>query len=112
MKFEEDDILLRIFMSEKTIRHGRPLYETIIVKARELGLAGATVLRGVLGFGADRRMHTSKLVDLMDNLPVVIEIIDQKSKIDILLPFLDEVIDDAFVTLETVHVIKYRHGSA
>ncbi len=107
---EEDDVMLRIFMGEKTQHHGHALYEAIVLKARELGLAGATVLRGILGYGADRRLHTSKLVDLMDDLPVVVEIVDTADKINLLRPYLDEVLEKAFVTLETVHVIKYRHG--
>jgi PII-like signaling protein len=108
--FEEDDVLLRIYMSEDSRHHhGHPLYEAVVLKARELGLAGATVLRGVLGFGADRRLHTSKLVDLMEDLPVVVEIVDTAENIAKLRPFLDEVLDKAFVTAENVHVVKYRH---
>ena len=108
--FEEDDVLLRIYTSEGSKHHhGYPLYEAVVLKARELGLAGATVLRGVLGFGADRRLHTSKLVDLMEDLPVVVEIVDTAENIAKLRPFLDEVLDVAFVTAENVHVLKYRH---
>ncbi|NNM67114.1 MAG: DUF190 domain-containing protein [Spirochaetales bacterium] len=88
--------------------HGHPLYEAVVLKARELGLAGATVLRGVMGFGADRRLHTSKLVDLMEDLPIVVEIVDTSENIARLRPFLDEVLDKAFVTVQNVHVLRYR----
>lgn len=107
---EEDDLLVRIFISEKEKVNGAPLYEYIVLKCRELGLAGATATRGILGYGADRRLHTSKLVDLSDNLPIIIEIIDTENNIAKLKPFLDEVIHKGFVTIEKVHVIKYRHG--
>ena len=108
-KIEEEDVLLRIYMGEKTTHHGHALYEAIVLKARELGLAGATVLRGVLGYSADRRLHTAKLVDLLDDLPVVVELVDSAENIERLRPYLDEVLDKAFVTLEKVHVIRYRH---
>ncbi len=105
---EEDDLLVRIFISEREKVHGTPLYEYIVLKCREMGMAGATVTRGILGYGADRRLHTSKLVDLSDNLPVIVEIIDTEENIAKLKPYLDEVINKGFVTIEKVHVIKYR----
>lgn len=108
MRIEEDDVLLRVFISEGARRGGRPVYEDIVLKARELGIAGATVLRGMLGYGASAHLHAAKLVDLSASLPVVVEIIDREEKLEAILPFIDEVVADGFVTLEKVHVIKYR----
>lgn len=107
-KIVEDDILVRIYISEKEHLNGKPLYEAIVLKVREMGLAGATVIRGIMGFGANRRMHTAKLLELSENLPIVVEIVDVEENIEKLLPFLDEVIKDGFVTMEKVHVTKYR----
>jgi hypothetical protein len=81
-----------------------------VLKARELNLAGATVLRGILGFGADSRIHSSKLLELSEDLPVVIEIVDTREKIDTLMPFIDQTVAEGLVTLEEVKVIKYRHS--
>jgi uncharacterized protein len=108
MKITEDDILLRISISEKTKLHGKPLYEAIVQKAMELNLAGATVSRGVMGFGSDKKLHTSKIVELSENLPVIVEIVENEENINKLLPYLDENVQDGFVTLEKVHVLKYR----
>ena len=108
MKIVEDDFLLRIFIGEDQKHHGKLLYETIIGKARELEMAGATVIRGIMGFGADKRIHTSKILDLTENLPVIVEIIDTEEKINQIIPFLDEVIEKGFMTMEKVHVFKYR----
>ena len=109
MKFTEEDLLLRIFLSETTQIKGLPLYEHIVMKAKELKLAGATVLRGVMGFGADSHLHSSKLVDLGVSLPVVIEIVDKEENIHKILPYLDETVIDGFMTIEKVSVIRYRH---
>jgi len=109
MKFIENDILLRIFISEKSKHHGKLIYELIVLKAKELKIAGATVSRGILGYGASFHLHSSKILDLSDNLPIIIEIIDAESEINKILPFIDEVVTDGFVTLEKVNVIKYRH---
>ena len=109
MHFIEDDILLRIRLGEKDMHEGRPLYEVIVQKARELDLAGATVLRGIMGFGADSRMHSAKLLSLSSDLPIVIEIVDSKENIDRLMPFLDRNLEEGIVTMEAVHVHKYRH---
>ena len=109
MHFEENDILLRIMLGENDMLRGRPLYECIVQKARELELAGATVLRGIMGFGADSRMHSAKLLSISSNLPIVIEIVDTKENIDRLMPFLDEHLEEGIVTMEAVHVHKYRH---
>lgn len=108
MKIPQDGCLLRIFLGESDRWEGYPLYEAIVRKARELHLAGATVLRGPMGFGANSRLHTTKILRLSEDLPIVIEIVDSKEKIDELLPHIDEMILEGLVTLEKVRVIKYR----
>lgn len=108
MKLTGEAQLLRIFIGESDKWHGRPLYEAIVLKARELHMAGATVLRGPMGFGAHSRLHTTKVLRLSEDLPIVIEIIDSREKIDALLPFIDEMVQDGLVTQEKVQVIKYR----
>jgi PII-like signaling protein len=100
MRIPETGYLLRIFIGESDKWQGTPLYEAIVLKARELHLAGATVLRGPMGFGANSRLHTT--------LPMVIEIVDGKDKIDELMPYIDEMVQEGLVTLERVEVIKYR----
>ncbi len=110
VKLPSEASLLRIFIGESDKVHGRPLSEIIVEKARELGLAGATVLRGILGFGANSRIHTSKVLRLSEDLPLVIEIVDEEEKINTLLPELDKVIGEGLITLEKVRVIAYRHG--
>jgi PII-like signaling protein len=110
MKLPEDCVLLRVFIGESDQYKGRPLYEQIVLKARELNLAGATVIRGIMGYGAQSRIiHTTKLLELSTDLPVIIEIVDEKQNIDRLLPYLDETIADGLVTLEKMKVLKYRH---
>ena len=109
MKVSEDAVLLRIFLGESDKIKGKPLYHEIVKEARRLNMAGATVLRGILGFGADSRMHSTKLLTISEDLPVVIEIIDCKDKIDTLMPFIDEHVVEGLVTREKVHIIKYRH---
>ncbi|HOW43175.1 MAG TPA: DUF190 domain-containing protein [Candidatus Omnitrophota bacterium] len=109
MNLPQDGMLLRIFVGETDHYKGKALYEQIVLKARELNLAGATVVRGIMGFGADSRMHTAKLLRLSEDLPVVIEIVDTEEKLTALLPFLDEVVEEGLITLEKVRVIKYRH---
>jgi uncharacterized protein len=108
MKIPEDGYLLRIYIGEGDRWHGKPLYEVIVMKARELHLAGATVLRGPMGFGAHSRMHTAKVLRLSEDLPLIIEIVDAKEKIDELMPHIDEMVQEGLVTLERVQVIKYR----
>jgi hypothetical protein len=108
MKIPEQGFLLRIFLGESDRWHGKPLYEAIVLKARELHLAGATVLRGPMGFGANSRLHTAKILRLSEDLPIVIEIVDSKEKIDELLPHIDSMVVEGLVTLERVTVIKYR----
>ena len=108
MKIEEKDILLRIFISESEMYKGKPLYEKIIKEAYNLDLAGATLLKGMMGFGADKKIHSSKILTLSCSLPVVIEIVDRPENIRKIMPFLDEIITDGFVTTEYVNVIRYK----
>lgn len=110
MKLPEQAVLLRVFIGESDKKNGKPLYEQIVLKARELNMAGATALRGILGFGADSRLHSAKLLDLSEDLPVVIEVVDTKENIDRLMPFIDENVTEGLVTLEDIRVIKYRHS--
>ncbi len=111
MKIPEDGKLLRIFIGESDRWHHQPLYEAIVLKARELHLAGATVLRGPMGFGANSHLHTSKILRLSLDLPIVIEVVDTEEKINLLLPHLEEMVQDGLVTLEDVRVLKYRANS-
>lgn len=108
MKIPDEGYLLRVFIGESDKWQGRPLYEAIVLKARELQLAGATVLRGPMGFGANSRLHTAKILRLSEDLPVIIEIVDSREKIDELLPHLDVMVQEGLVTLERVQVIRYR----
>jgi PII-like signaling protein len=109
MHLPEDAVLLRIFIGESDRWNHRPLYEAIVMKARELHLAGATVLRGPMGFGAASRIHTAKILRLSMDLPIIIEIVDTEEKVNALLPALDEMMGSGLVTLEKVKVIHYRH---
>lgn len=108
MKLEGEAVLLRIFIGESDKWHGTPVYEAIVLKARELHMAGATVLRGPMGFGANSRLHTVKILRLSEDLPMVIEIVDTKEKVDAFLPHIEEMVQEGLVTMEKVHVIKYR----
>ncbi len=110
MKLPEQAVMLRIFIGESDRYKGKPLYEQIVLKARELDLAGATVTRGLMGFGADSRIHTSKILELSEDLPVIIEIVDIEEKINMLMPFIDETVEEGLVTIEKMRVIKYRHS--
>jgi len=112
MKIPQEGYLLRVFLGENDRWQGQPLYEAIVLKARELHLAGATVLRGPMGFGAASRLHTAKILRLSEDLPIVIEIVDGKDKIDELLPHIDNMVTEGLVTLERVQVIKYRAGQS
>lgn len=107
MKLSENGQLLRVFIGESDFWQGAPLYRAIVLKAREIGLAGATVLRGSMGFGADSRVHASKLIDISTDLPIVIEIVDTAEQIERLLPFLDESVGEGLITIEAVKVLKY-----
>ena len=108
MKLEGEGSLLRIYLGEQDKWHHTPLYEAIVLKAREMGLAGATVLRGPMGFGAHSHMHTAKILRLSEDLPVLIEIVDKEDKINAFLPALDEMLGDGLVTLEKVRILTYR----
>lgn len=111
MKISEDGQLLRIFIGESDRWHGQPLYEAIVLKAREMGIAGATMLRGLMGFGAASRIHTAKILRLSEDLPIIIEIVDSADKIDLLLPVIDQMVGEGLVTLEKVRILQYRHGA-
>lgn len=110
MKLQEEAKLLRIFVGESDKYHGKPLYEALVELARAKGMAGATVLRGIMGFGAHSRMHTAKVLRLSEDLPIVVELVDNAERIDAFLPELDAMIQEGLVTVERVRVIAYRHG--
>ena len=110
MKIPSEGKLLRIFIGERDKWHGLPLYEAIVNIARKEKLAGATVLKGCMGFGCKSHMHTSKLERLSEDLPMVIEIVDSEEKIMAFLPHLDEMVTEGLITLEKVNVIMYRAG--
>src|SRR5690349_7693767 len=109
MNIPSEATLLRIFLGESDRWQHQPLYEAIVLKARELHLAGATVLRGPMGFGKSSRLHTAKILRLSMDLPIVIEIVDSEEKINGFLPALDEMMGGGLVTLEKAKVIRYRH---
>ena len=108
MHLPHEAMLLRVFIGESDRWHHQPLYEAIVLKARELHLAGATVLRGPMGYGKSSRLHTAKILRLSMDLPLVIEIVDTEEKIQAFLPVLDEMMKGGLVTLEKVRVIDYR----
>ncbi len=108
MRFEGPGTLLRIFIGESDRWAGKPLYEAIVQVVRAEGLAGATVIRGIEGFGADSRIHTARILRLSEDLPVVVEIVDTPENIERILPRLDEMIGEGLVTIERVHVVFYR----
>src|SRR5687768_11712447 len=108
MHIPQDGYLLRIFIGESDRHDHYPLYEAIVLKARETGLAGATVVRGVMGFGKHSVLHTAKILRLSEDLPMVVEIADRLEKIENFLPVLDEMMTDGLVTLERVRVIQYK----
>ena len=107
MSLPRDALLLRIFFGEDDKYQGRPLYEAIVRAARDARLAGATVLRGPMGFGRSSRLHTTKILRLSEDLPLVIEIVDVQEKIDAFLPELDAMMSSGLVTLEKVQVLQY-----
>lgn len=108
MQLPKESLLLRIFLGESDRHDGRPLYEAIVLKARELGLAGATVLRSPMGFGATSHLHTAKILRLSDDLPMIVEIVDAEEKLNAFLPVLDGMMDGGLITLEKVKVLHYR----
>ena len=108
MKIEGEGKLLRVFVGESDRWHGKPLYQAIVERVRTEGLAGATVLRGIEGFGADSRLHTARILRLSEDLPVVIEIVDSAEQIERILPILDEMVGEGMLTLERVQIVSYR----
>lgn len=108
MNIPEEGYLIRIFVGESDKYNHKPLYEAIVLKAREAGLAGATVLRGVMGFGKNSILHTAKILRLSEDLPIIVEIVDSLEKVETFLPKLNEMISDGLVTLEKVKVIHYK----
>jgi PII-like signaling protein len=112
MQLPHDAVLLRIFFGEGDKFERLPLYEAIVLKAREMHLAGATVLRGAVGFGHSSRIHTTKILRLSQDLPIVIEIVDTQDKIDAFLPALDAMMSSGLVTLEKVQVLRYGAPSS
>jgi len=110
MKLEGEGQLLRIFIGESDHWHGKPLYVALVQKAREVGLAGATVLRGLEGFGAHSRIHTARILRLSEDLPIVVEIVDNAERIEGFLPELDAMVGEGMITLEKVQVLAYRHN--
>ncbi|PYL76518.1 MAG: hypothetical protein DMF27_08775 [Verrucomicrobia bacterium] len=109
MEVPRDSMLLRIFIGESDRWNHKPLYEAIVLKAREMHLGGATVLRGPMGFGKSSRMHTAKILRLSMDLPIVIEMVDSEERIQAFLPALEEMMSGGMVTLERVQVVEYRH---
>ncbi len=114
MKLEGEGKLLRIFLGESDRVDGKALYEVIVLKAKEGGLAGATVLRGIEGFGAASRIHTAKILRLSEDLPIVVEIVDTPEKIQSLMPVVDDLFQRSgsggMITLERAEIIRYTHG--
>ncbi len=111
MELPHNAELLRIFVGESDKWEGKPLYEAIVREARTAGLAGATVMRGLMGFGAHSRIHTAKILRLSEDLPIIIEIADRAERIESFLPKLDSMISEGLVTIEKVRVIHYRSGT-
>jgi PII-like signaling protein len=107
-RLEGEGKLLRLFIGESGTWHGKPLYQAIVERVRKEGLAGATVVRGIEGFGADSHLHTSRILRLSEDLPVVIEIVDTPEQIDRVVPILDEMVGEGMLTLERVQIVSYR----
>lgn len=107
-RLKGDGKLVRIFIGESDTWHGKPLYQAIVQRVREEGLAGATVTRGIEGYGASSHLHTSRILRLSEDLPLVIEIVDTEERIEALLPILDEMVGDGMVTIESVRIVTYR----
>ncbi len=108
MKIPTEGKLLRIFIGEADKWEGKPLYEEIVLLARKEGMAGATVVRGSMGFGCKSRMHTAKLLELSSDLPIIIEMVDSEENISRFIPHLDEMVKEGLVTLEKANVVMYR----
>jgi uncharacterized protein len=112
MKLEKSGLLVRIYLGESDRWHGKPLYQAIVERLRERGLAGATVLRGIEGFGARQHLHSTRILSLSEDLPILVEAVDTEEKIRAILPELDEMLTDGLITLEKVEVITYRASRA
>ena len=112
MDLPQEGSLLRIFIGESDRHEGKPLYEWIVLRARESHLAGATVLRGMMGFGAHSRLHTFRIERLSEDLPIIIEIVDTREKLESFLQLVDSAIEEGLATLEKAHVHFYRPGKA
>ena len=112
MHLPTECLLLRIFIGESDRYEGNPIYEAIVLKARETGLAGATVFRGPMGFGAASRLHTAKILRLSDDWPIIVEIVDEETKINAFMPRLDGMMGGGLVTLEKVRALHYRDENA
>lgn len=112
MRLPRDAVLLRIFLGEDDKTGGQPLYEAIVLKAREMGLAGTTVLRGAMGFGHSSHIHTTKILRLSQDLPIIVEVVDAPEKIDRFLPVLDGMMSSGLVTVEKVQVLQYGEPGA
>ena len=112
MMLPEEGYLLRIFIGESDRHDGKLLYEWIVLKAREAGLAGATVMRGMMGFGAHSRLHTFKIERLSQDLPVIIEIVDTREKLESFLALVDKEIEEGMATLEEIKIHFYRSGKS
>jgi PII-like signaling protein len=110
MQIPRDAVLLRIFIGESERSDHKPLYEAIVLKARELQMGGATVLRGPMGFGKSSHLHSAKILRLSEDLPMVIEIVDSQAKIDEFLPVLDKMMGSGLITVEKVQVLQYGHA--
>ena len=108
MKIEGQGLLARIYIGESDTWHGRPLYEAIVHLLRDRGLAGATVIRGMEGFGAKHHLHTSRILSLTTDLPILIEVVDQEDRLRAVLPEIDGMVGDGLITLEHVEVFAYR----
>lgn len=111
MKLEGPGLLVRIYLGESDSWHGKPLYQAIVEHLRERGLAGATVLRGIEGFGAKQHVHSTRILSLSEDLPILVEAVDTEEKVRAVLPELDEMLGDGLITLERVDVITYRARS-
>jgi PII-like signaling protein len=110
-RIEGEGKLLRLFIGESDTWPGKPLSQAIVARVRAEGLAGATVVRGIEGFGADSRIHTSRLLRLSEDLPIVIEIVDRAEEIDRVVPLLDEMVTEGMLTVERVHIVAYRSSA-
>ena len=111
MRFEGEGKLLRVFIGESDRFEGKPLYRALVERARKEGIAGATVLRGIEGFGASSHLHTSRILRLSEDLPIVVEIVDTPEHIERILPIIDAMVGDGMVTVERVQVLTYRAAS-